>query len=396
MTKKIILCIGGFKLPDGTASAQRALENGYLLESLGFKMVFVGKFDKDKKNHIYQNIEGFDCFNITSPTNTKAFPYYAKNADSIKHVVSTYGINEVHSIIAYNYPPIALNKLISFGKKNNINIILDSTEWYGFEGKGIIRNVMRFVATQYRMRVLAKKAGNVICASRFLQTYYTKLNTVILPFSINPNKDKWMLPKIIPTGSPRTFIYAGNPGIGMSKDFVNSMIEGLSKVKEKGYKFKLIIVGIKKDEFLLYFPDYFKILNFLDSDIDFLGRQPHLKTLELIKKSDYSLLIRPNNRVSNAGFPTKIVEAVSCGTPPITNITSDIADYIKEGENGLIFNSTSLEDIEVKLISAIEMPEENLTKMKNNCHTKNPFHMDNFKLSMQNFINVMDNNRYKL
>lgn len=388
MNKQIILCIGGFKLPDGNASAQRALENGYLFESLGFKMVFVGKFDNDENS---RNIEGFDCFNINCPTNERTFPFYPKNIDSIKHVISVYGSNQIHSIIAYNFPPIALNKLIDFGNKNNIKIILDSTEWYGFEGKNIIRNIVRFVATQYRMLYLAKKAGNVICASTFLQRFYPKSNTVLLPFSINPAKDKWKLTSTTLPNAIRKFIYAGSPGVGMTKDFIHLLIKALATVKKRGYAFKFLVVGIKKEEFLLYFPDYIQSLNFLGSNIEFLGRQPHLKALELLKDSDYSLLLRPNNRVSNAGFSTKIVESVSCGTPPITNLTSDIGRYIKDGVNGLIFDSTSLEDVVAKLIVALDFPKENLSQMNTHCRENNPFHMNQFKDSMQTFIDNINN-----
>lgn len=386
MNKKIVLFIGGFKLPDGSASAQRALENGYLFESLGFKAVFIGKFANDESNNNYQKIERFDCFNINCPTREKKYEYYAKHIDSIKDVIDIYGSNKVHSIVAYNYPPIALRKLIDFCKKYNINVILDSTEWYGFEGGNLIRNIIRYIATQYRMRVLAKKSGNVICASRFLQRYYSNLNTTILPFSIDPSREKWNLVAHNVPNKPRQFIYAGSPGVGMSKDFIHLIIKALSQIKQRGYEFKFVVVGIEKDQFLLYFQDYKELLTNLGESVEFLGRQPHLKALELLKNSDYSILLRPVNRVSNAGFSTKIVESVSCGTPPITNLTSDISYYINDGVNGLIFKSTRIEDIEEKLITALDLPTAKLVEMSKNCHENNPFHLSHFQKAMKEFM----------
>lgn len=35
-----------------------------------------------------------------------------------------------------------------------------------------------------------------------------------------------------------------------------------------------------------------------------------------------------------AGFPTKFVESITAGTPVLTNQTSDLADYLVEGEIG--------------------------------------------------------------
>ena len=46
--------------------------------------------------------------------------------------------------------------------------------------------------------------------------------------------------------------------------------------------------------------------------------------------------MRDRNRVVEAGFPTKIVESITCGTPVIANKFSNIAEYLNENNSILI------------------------------------------------------------
>ena len=67
--KKTIICIGGFKLPDQTASAVRVMDNAYLLKELGYDII-IGRLPKEGGEAVSQKIiNGFDCFNIEYPKN---------------------------------------------------------------------------------------------------------------------------------------------------------------------------------------------------------------------------------------------------------------------------------------------------------------------------------------
>ena len=51
---------------------------------------------------------------------------------------------------------------------------------------------------------------------------------------------------------------------------------------------------------------------------------------------NYQIFIRPKRRSSDAGFPTKLCESMSVGTPCITNDTGDISLVLKDEKNGFI------------------------------------------------------------
>ena len=73
------------------------------------------------------------------------------------------------------------------------------------------------------------------------------------------------------------------------------------------------------------------------------GRLSHRETLEKIAQSDFSILLRPDRRYANAGFPTKLVESLASGVPVITNRTSDIGEYVRDGKEGFLLADSSVE-----------------------------------------------------
>ena len=383
MQNKYIVIIGGFKLPDGNASAQRAIENCHLIKSIGYDPVLLGKH---MNGLLEENFDGFKSFSIFQPDRNIPKCDYTKKCDSVCFVLEKLGVQNVKAIIAYNYPPVGLNKIIKYSKNNNIKVILDSTEWYGFEGKGLIRNLIRYFATQYRMRYLAIKAKNIICASSYLSKFYNNLNTTLLPFSINQESSKWKYFQISKPNSPRIFLYAGSPGVGMSKDLIHLMVDSFYRLKKSNQSFKFVIVGITEKQFLDFFPTYLEKLTYLVNNIKFMGRVSHAETLNLVNNADFSLLLRPYNRVSNIGFSTKIVESMSLGTPTIANVTSDIDKYVLDGNNGYIIRSLNIDDIEKKIYEAINVSDEKLEILSSNCINKNPFNIENYKNSMSKFL----------
>ena len=62
----------------------------------------------------------------------------------------------------------------------------------------------------------------------------------------------------------------------------------------------------------------------------------------MVKKADYSIIIRDNNLVTRAGFPTKFVESVACGTPVICNDNSDLKEWIDRCGCGFVVDKREL------------------------------------------------------
>ena len=46
--------------------------------------------------------------------------------------------------------------------------------------------------------------------------------------------------------------------------------------------------------------------------------------------------------MSRSGFPTKFAEAITCGTPVLTNRTSNIEEYSQKKENAVLLDSINI------------------------------------------------------
>jgi glycosyltransferase involved in cell wall biosynthesis len=380
--RNVIVYIGGFKLPDKNASAIRVMDNAILLQKLGYEVVVIGKLE-DGTQQTHHMVK---CYDILQPNNSKNYQEYTKSIDSVVDVMQEIGLNRIFAFIAYNYPARSLQKLTKFARANDIVPIADCTEWYGWEGYRVDRNIKRQFDTYYRMYISAKQTGNVICAGSYLQKHFSKQNTVIWPFCVNKELPRWQVEFEQNINTPRVFVYSGSPGIGMSKDKINVVIEALYELHKSGYDFVYTILGITKQQYIKHFKSHSTLLQEINNKVLFKGRIPHKEAIEVLKKSDFSLFIRPYNRVSNAGFPTKVMEAFSMGVPTITNATSDMTTYIQHDKNGLILDDVSKSTIAKMLKYALDMSDEQLLSIKQQCQQNNPFDAKYFLPKIDKFL----------
>ena len=122
-----------------------------------------------------------------------------------------------------------------------------------------------------------------------------------------------------------------------------------------------------------------KKLENLNGSIIFMGRVPHTESLKVLLSSDYIVFLREKNRVTMAGFSTKFVEAISCGTAVITTDTGDLKSYIEKLNCGYIVdNNVTLTSILDK--NVIEL------KKKNNYYNKNMFDYRNYKNTFATWV----------
>ena len=60
-------------------------------------------------------------------------------------------------------------------------------------------------------------------------------------------------------------------------------------------------------------------------------------------------------RYAKAGFPTKFVESLATGTPVISNLTSDLNDYLIDKTNGIIVDSCDERSICIAIKRALAL-----------------------------------------
>lgn len=357
-----ILYLGGFELPDKNAAAQRVMSNAKLLRELGFEVTLVGVAkDKDGLNGYY---DGFNCISI---------PYPQKINEWLKQILTFISKEEIKSyspkyVVLYNFPAIASLRILHFCHKNGIKVVHDLTEWEQTDGFSP-RNMIKRIDTQLRMHYCMKKMDGVIAISKYLYNYYKDLTTTILiPPTIDLTDPKWCRGRDLMANKPITLVYAGSPGV-KSKDRLDYIINAVAKYPH----FRLNIVGITQEQ---YEGSYGPI----DSSIkntQFMGRLSHKDALKAICSADFQMLIRENTLKNTAGFPTKFVESISCCTPLIATLTSNIGDYLEDGVNGFVVDKTNtIEDVLGKISN---MSADSLILMKQKCRDFKKFDFHYYK-----------------
>lgn len=334
MKNGIILYIGGFELPDKNAAAHRVLSNAKIFRELGKQVVFVG-VDKSLpwNSSVLQtqkDIHGFTTYAVPYPNRSSSWiKYLTEIKDYIKLCEK---LGNVEMMILYNFQSIAMKKLMNYCKECGIKCCADVTEWRSAKGEGIAYRILKDGDTWYRMHVLHKKLDGLIVISKYLEKYYKDCkNVVYIPALTDKSEEKWNV-RFEKSTDILKLVYAGNPG---RKDRLDKLISALDLVKREC---QLDVIGITAQQYLEYYPEHRHILN-RHTEIVFHGRMPHLEALNFVKKANYSCFLREDDRVSKAGFPTKFVEAITCGTPVLTNRTSNLEDYMKDDSNGIFLES---------------------------------------------------------
>lgn len=376
--KPTIVYIGGFELPDKNAAAHRVLSNSKVLRSLGNNVVLIGIDRNDNEmDSIFDAktiVQGFECYSIRYPTTYFKWFHYLSNIDNIIKIIASY--QNVKAIICYDYQAFALYRIMKYCRLNGIFVIADCCEWYKTKKASLIFKIIKGADTFIRMRYLHKRVDGLIVISKYLENYYSMCKNVVrIPPLVDLSEDKWNVKSEHVQQNITQLIYAGNPGD--NKDKIGVIINLLAKLNPS-IEYKLRIIGISREEFEKNYPEEIENLVQVQKSILFLGRISHVECIKHIQKSDFSIFLRENSRLSNAGFPTKYVESISCGTPIITNKTSDLSEYLVIGNNGFFLEKDHFEDNMLKLTAILTMKMNEKLLMRNYCLDSRIFEFQNF------------------
>jgi glycosyltransferase involved in cell wall biosynthesis len=389
MTEGTIIYIGGFELPDKNAAAHRVIANGKLLRDLGYNLCFVGISKEASYEH--RKMYGFDCHAIAYPNSIYNWFKYITEFGKYRNILDSY--KNVKAVICYNIPAASLFRTINYCRKREIKIYADCTEWYVAPKKGnfFARKVKAF-DIKWRMNNLHLKMDGVIVISSFLNRFYEEkgLRTLQLPPLVDCDDAKFPVDIKPRTSKKLKLIYSGSPfslTVGSDvKDRLDLIIKSLYEVAKTNPIFELTILGMDKDGFLQVFPDYGEKLSFLEDMVFFRGKVSHNLALQLLKESDFAIFLRDINLVSTAGFPTKFVEAISCGIPVLTNRNSNLQDYFVDGKNGFWINSQNEIEVTLSLLKVLNISEDELQELKRNAFNSRIFDYRSFKESFKKFL----------
>lgn len=400
---KTAIYIGNFSFPFGNAAGKRVYANGKALKEIGYDVLFIGMSkDIDAQSSLISTENTYDGFSFYN------FPYPRVSLDwlnyrgAYKKLMRFFEdrqlIGTLDLIIFYGSPSLSLfnTKLTRFCMRNQIKVVTDCVDWLTAKTRNPIFNLIKWADNTYQKAYANKKTDGVIAISSYLSNYYKKagLKTIIVPpLSLTYYESSG---ETYHSGHRKIITYAGLPfrkgqiisDLSTLKDRIDKTITILHGVKKNGGEFIFNIYGFTKDEYLCAIPSQCKYVDDLGDSINFHGFTKYDEVAKHILESDFTILIRDVNRATTSGFPTKVSESISCGTPVITTRTSDLENYIVEHETGYFLDF----DIEAAIVQCsriIDMDKNDVLKMKRNCASSNIFSWERYVYGMKGFLKTI-------
>lgn len=385
MTKNLIIYITPVLVNLSSAATKRILANAHLLKRLDYNITICSGENSVKSQYKFESINIVPTGNSLEAKKgiSKLFAYNKSVANSVAYL-NTIKKENIKAVIIYSgYTPYIV-KLKKWCKQNNIPLIFDAVEWYTPPKKIHWLINPYYWNTEYAMRFLIPKIKNVISISKFLDEYYTQreCNSVIIP----PLFYKKNEVKRINTKRNNSVIsYTGSPG---KKDELNIILAALLKYNQKSNKISFEIAGINEQQLLQYEVFKKQKTTSLPSFIKTFGWVTMKEAQQITINAKFSILLRKKNKTTIAGFPTKVVESLSLGTPLIINYTSDLKKYIIDKENAYICQELSIESLCQVFDKIVAIKDDEYLQMRDRailCANKN-FNVDNNLQNMTYFL----------
>lgn len=398
-----VLYVGNFFFPMGNAAGKRVYANGKLLKELGYEVIFVGTDKKVDASITLKNTksiyDGFTYYNFSYPKLKTDWLRYKREFRKLINLIEDEELIQNLGLVIYYGEPrfsLFLTLLIHYCRQRSIKVVSDCVDWLTTRTGHHLFDLVKGINNAYEMIYANIKTDGIITISSYLASFYENqgCNTVIIP-PLSISEDVTSEP--VSSGGDIVITYAGEPfrkGLkeinrNTLKDRIDKMVILLYEAKRQGCQFIFHIYGFTKEEYLMALPSQKKYLDKLEPDIVFHGYKQNIEVIESVKNSDFTILIRDVNRDTTAGFPTKISESISCGTPVITNRTSDLKYYIIEGKNGFFLDISEKRKAAEELTRILSIDREEIYRMKKYCVQSQLFYYKNYIDQMEDFMNKL-------
>ncbi len=377
-TKEIVLFVTKAKFPDKNAFATYIGGIASVFSNSNFDVICIGNGDSQQyKSFVsyfgkYVSLRNNKCKSVISKISNqlhlekRIFSYLKNNFSNPKHIFFSCEF----SLSFYKRV-----KELYRRKETNFSFIL--TEEYTkdeFE-KFTILSKRAMKINHHFIYDYDSSEDSFIVISRYLFEKISGrgLNCIYVPFCFNLLSIP-LSQEVTANNKEINYIYCGNPE---NKDLLPTIIRAFSSFSQsvKDMAVYLNIIGVDEGWAKKH---HIGLLN--SHHIKFYGKQSRDFVFEQYLRSDYSILLRDENKVfAKAGFPTKISESMMLGVTPITNLTSNLSDYLNS-KNSIIVNGHEESDLlESLIISANDIKNNRVRKETALNTAKSNFNIENYK-----------------
>ena len=376
MMKVLMIRIEPF--PYGNASSSRALNLARLFAFAGNEVTVIAPVISTDRvyNHKLMDEENISVYSSNGERDiANAVNTILKNGDFDLIIRSA-------NIRLYD----EIEKAIISANKG-IPTILDSVEWYNASNWRFEHFDPRYYKFLLYWRFVFPKKEGIIAISRMIESYYNRFssNVVRIPTITDCSNTGYRTEDECSNTHRIRLIFAGS--LDRGKDSIKNMLLAWSELGEQKSIFAFDIFGPTKKEVEKHLGSYKRILK--NDNIVIHGKTDQQVVQKACMESDFSFFFRKQRRSSNAGFPTKLGECMSVGTPVICNNTGDIGLVVKNRINGFLVETDSVEDIKESLFFILNMSCKERDTMRKQARISAGLFFDyrNYKTQINQVIN---------
>ena len=355
--KKRAFIISFERFPRGSAGANYIQYFALALLNKEWDVVVIGRQGKeaDYNERIYKGIR---YVSASAERTTKNKLYF----DDIffENLIRKYEMSAEDYFIFYN-SNIFLFHLFSkkFGTNKMYLIRVEDRQAFQFK---LGKMNLRYQLDQYAIRYAQKNMKGIFSISKRLVEQDTKAGgrSMCLPIMADPYEYPADVEK--KKGDVVEFIYPGLKATGFEDD-ITTMILAIAELPEKiKDRIRLHITGTNLDTVRNSVQE--TLFQKVEKVIVCHGFIPYEELVALFQKSDFLLLIRHENEVTQANFPSKVPEMMAYGIVPIC---TDVGDYTKDylsNECAFIVPVGNVEACKEAITKAVEIPNKEYISMR--------------------------------
>ena len=371
--------------PDGGASSVRSVNVAKIFISCGLDVTLIGMGDSE----CFQVIKGDDFSYVSLRIKGRDIISRLRSHSGFKRRLKTFldQKNDIDAIVL-NLNTLPLNPLQyikKLAKRKGVKLFLDCCEWYSPEQFRMGKMSLGYLQNSYCVQKYVDTDTYPISISKYFASYFTNkgIRTFNIPVVMDMDKTK-----CIKNGKSDNLIlmYAGYVG---KKDYLHIMLKGLSMLNPKDLaNVEFRIFGAKLSDVKENIDS--EVFDKVNNSIKCYGRVERQVVLKNLEDADFTVLMRSAaQRYAKAGFPTKVVESLASATPVICNLTSDLGDFIIDGNNGVVVNDEDAESFSRAIKKALSFSVSEKKAMSKNARitAENKF---DYKLYKDKIMELID------
>ena len=378
------------KFPRGDAGANRILFMAKALLETGWDVFVISTgrseekyYDKASGCHVY---EGVKYKNVAVAPNryVRMFQHQFLDGKNTVKLLREIGLAAGDVVLLYSTLYSFSSAVIEYTESVGCRTACDVVEWHQpFQFLGGERNI-RYKGYKRYFDELVPRTRNVIAISGCLERHFAALGcrTAVVPIYVDTDsRPSW---KRSLDHDRLHLIYPGNP---YRKDDLQAMlraIDMLGDAQKRQVCFHL--TGVNRRVLRASVPGEERLLDALaEKEIVCIHDwMEYDELMRLYRKIDFALIARPDNIVTQANFPSKVPELMSRGIPVITNRVGDIAAYLDDAQDAIIYGAPTAQACKEAIERAIAMTDEQRIAMSKrayeNAKLKFSYHLCSDKL----------------